>query len=150
MDGGIYLHDGLLGATRHDDGLLLLKDDAPDGVGGLGELADEGAALDVPHFHAAVAAAGDDAGVVELQARDAVVVGGEPVDGLVVLQRPDAHAAVGAAGDEGVVPHLELADEGSVALEDGEAFARKVCVLTLRHKVVTGPWWMARRLRGVG
>ena len=42
---------------------------------------------------------------------------GEGVEG------PNADGAVGAAGYEGGGGHLELADEGGVALEDGEALS---------------------------
>ena len=48
---------------------------------------------------------------------------GEAVDGDEALERPDAHAAVGAAGHERVAAHLQLAYQGGVALQDGEAFA---------------------------
>lgn len=63
----------------------------------------------------------------------------EAVNGRVRGERPDAYGAVGAASDEGGVTHLELADERSVALEDGKTDSmvreeRKELVEDLRRK----------------
>lgn len=80
----------------------------------------------IPDLDAAVGSARDDAGVVELEGGDAVVVRGQPVDRGVGLEGPDPDGAVGAAGDEGGGAELELADEGGVALEDGDALAGEV------------------------
>ena len=63
-----------------------------------------------------------------MEGGDAVVVSGEAVDGREGFEGPDAHGAVGAAGNEGGGAHLELADEGGVALKDGETTAEGVLV----------------------
>ena len=46
---------------------------------------------------------------------------GEPVDGLVLGERPNPDRAIRTSGDEHIAAHLELADQGSVALENGQA-----------------------------
>lgn len=94
MSGTAYLHYCPPAAAGHDDGLFFLEDNAPHGFGGRAEFADERAFLQIPDLDAPVAASADDAGVVELQAGDAVVVRRQSVDGLVGCQAPDAHGAV--------------------------------------------------------
>lgn len=108
---------------RTDDTAIVAEDDAPDGLAGLGELADLAARLVVPELDAAVVAAGDDKLVVELEAGDRVVVGAEAVDALERGEAEDDHPAVRAAGDEDRVGQLELADERRVPLEQREAVA---------------------------
>ena len=115
------LHYGPVAAAGHDDGGFVLERDAPYRFGGLAEFADQVARAEIPHLDAAVRAAGYDARIVELEARDAVVVRCEAVDGREGVERPHAHGAVGTTGYERGGGHLELADEGSVPLEDGEA-----------------------------
>ncbi len=76
-----HFHNRPLPTTSHDDGLLLLEHNAPNGFGGLAELSDQDASFDIPDFNATIAAAAYDARFVELQTCDAIVVGGEAVDG---------------------------------------------------------------------
>ncbi len=118
-----YLHNSPIRPTGHNNRLLILKGHSPNRFGRRAQLSHQLARLQVPDLDSPIAAAGHDARVVELQARDAVVVGRESVDGRLLLERPDPHGAVGAAGDEDVAAHLELADEQGVALEDGFALS---------------------------
>lgn len=118
-----YLHNRPIKPTRHDDRLLFLKRHPPNRLGRRTQFADQLARLQIPDLHPAVTAAGHDSRVVELEARDAVVVRCESVDGCFLFERPDAHGAVGAAGHEDVAAHLKLADERGVALEDSFALS---------------------------
>lgn len=118
-----HLHDGLASPLAEHDALVLLERDAPHGLARPAQLADEGPRPEVPELDAAVVAARDDEAVVELEARDRVVVRAEPVQALERREREDDDAPVRAAGDEDVGRELELADERGVALEEGQALA---------------------------
>lgn len=118
-----YLHHSPVRPTSHDHRLLLLERHSPNRFGRRAQLPHQLAGLQVPDLDSPIATAGHDARVVELQARDAVVVGRKSVDGRFLFERPDPHGAVGAARDEDVAAHLELADEQGVALEDGFALS---------------------------
>lgn len=132
VKGFSYFHDSPICPTSHNNRLLFLKRHPPNRLGRRTQFAYQLAGLQVPDLDPAVAAAGHDARLVKLQARDAIVVGREPVDRRFFFKRPDAHGAVGAACNEDVAAHLELADERGVALEDG--FALSVGVVScIRH-----------------
>lgn len=77
----------------------------------------------IPQLDPPVVSTADDEAVVELQACYRVVVRTEAMNALDGGEVEDDDAAIGAAGDEAVVGELKLADEGGVALEQGEAFA---------------------------
>ncbi len=116
-----YLHDGPTILQRHSHTFLLLKRNAPHGLTLGDQLADEMTSLQIPDLDAAVATAADNPGIVELQARDAVIVGGKAVDGAEPLERPHPHGAVAAARDKRAAAHLQLPNERCMALEDGLA-----------------------------
>lgn len=68
------LHDSLAASACHDHGLLLFEDNPPDRLSWLAKFTHLSTSLEIPDLDAAIAAARDNAGVVELQAGDAVVV----------------------------------------------------------------------------
>lgn len=85
-----YLHDGASVAESQSDTLLVLKGDAPDSLALGDELADKVTGLEVPDLDATVASTRDNAGVVELQARNTIIMSGKTVNGAHLLEGPDA------------------------------------------------------------
>jgi hypothetical protein len=87
----------------------------------------EGGKQRTPQLNLPIVAARDDKPTVELEARDAVLVSLKDVNGFVVwvIKVEDEDATVRTASNENVGDwvELKLADEGGVALEEGEEFA---------------------------
>ena len=124
------LHDRSRVAQRERHALLFLESNAPYGFTLSDKLAHQLPGLQIPDLDTAVTTTADNPGLVELKARDAVVVRGKSVDGTFAFQRPDANRPVGTSGNEGVTTHLELADQRGVALKNAETFAAEIGVST--------------------
>lgn len=77
--------------------------------------------LEIPHFNPAIATTTDNAVIIKLQTRDAIVMRRQAMDGRHLLQRPHPHRSVGTAGDKRVPTHLQLPDKRRMALQDGLA-----------------------------
>lgn len=86
-----YLHDCAPTSAGHDNSLFFFEDHTPYSFGWGAEFADECALLQVPDLNTSIASTTDDAGVVELQAGNTVVMCCESVDGLVGRQTPYSH-----------------------------------------------------------
>lgn len=105
-----YLHNRPTPSIRHNNRLLLLKNDPPNRLSRLAQLSNQRTRAQIPDLDAAVTTTTHDARFVELEGRDAVVVRGQPVDRDVAVEGPDADGAVGAAGYEDGVAELDLPD----------------------------------------
>lgn len=95
-----------------------------------------------PQLDPPVVPARHDEAVVELEAGHRVVVRAQPVLRLERREVKDDDSAVRSAGDEGVGDgvELELADEGGMALEEGEEFpATKALANAWRERKMTHP-----------
>jgi len=117
------LHDGSSTPAGHHHRRLALECNSPDSFRRLAQFPDQLAGTKIPHLDSAVRATGYDSGLVELEARDAVIVGGEAVDGRERVEGPDADRTIGSAGHECGGRHLKLADEGCMALEDSQTLS---------------------------
>ena len=117
------LHNRSPTPTGHYHRRLALERNSPDCFRRLAQLSYQLAGTQIPHLDSSIGATGYDSRLVELKARDAIVVGGKTMDRGEGVKGPNADGAIGPASHESVGGHLELADEGSMALEDGEALS---------------------------
>jgi hypothetical protein len=99
-----------LALTDHDDAVIPERD-TPHCVGWLGQLANKIAGLQVPQFDPTVVASGNDVSVVELNARNRVIVGTDPVDTLSCGHVEDNNATIRTTGSQDVVRQLQVANQ---------------------------------------
>lgn len=100
------------------------------------ELSNEMPCLEVPNFDASVATAADNPRVIELQARNAVIVRCKPMDGTIAFYRPDADRAIRSTRDKCITTHLKLSNQRRVALKDANTVAKTSTLV-----VTSSPRW---------
>jgi hypothetical protein len=88
------IHDGTTLTLGEGDELVVAESDSPHGLARLGEFANEDARLVVEQLDLAIVAASDYESLVELEARDRVVVSAEPVEAFECREAKDDHATV--------------------------------------------------------
>lgn len=76
-----YLHNRPVVTEGHRDTFLVLECDTPDCLALSDKLTDQMSGLEIPHLDPAVTTTAYNAGIVELQARNTVIVCGQSMNG---------------------------------------------------------------------